>query len=458
MTELATLLDRALHDTTFRTSMGATYSVAELREAYARPNGRVTESLEVLSARPLVDDVQIGIVVNHLRGQLSAYLQGGTDKIAHSFNVTGDDSWYSGVSRNYANEIQARSSLADFARGLIRSAAMLGSERTAQLLGQWANGEPRHFKILVVLAGVYVEEEISLDEGIRVHRLPVSSDSLPTSLPSSLPSMQGDSLTRMLGHAMLEVDASTYPALFVPPQGDDEYSPIALRTRTALGEISFDTLFLALSLVCNQQAGLAWSWNDRGDSGTLTETGRHSSASGPGMRLDNLSKSWTYHPSTGVVELSSFDPPPPNLCERGLRRAWELCTELQRRMASDQRFQIAVTRWAKAATPGELNADRLIDLRIALESLYLDSSGGELGFRLSITGARHLGVGLDEREEIRKTLADFYRLSSKVIHGTLPKGSAAASLVERTTKLCRNGILKIVEQRDRPDWTELLLG
>ena len=96
----------------------------------------------------------------------------------------------------------------------------------------------------------------------------------------------------------------------------------------------------------------------------------------PGMSTKVLSKSWSYEPSTGKTELTSYVPPAPNLCESGLRRAWELRSELQRRIDSDQRFQLSVSRWARAASPGVLNPDRVIDLRIALESLYLDSSGG----------------------------------------------------------------------------------
>lgn len=189
------------------------------------------------------------------------------------------------------------------------------------------------------------------------------------------------------------------------------YAP--LQTSTALGEVSLETFSLVLSLVCNRRVGLSLSWTNYGDSDPFA-VGVRSVLLAPDTATEKFSKGWSYEPSTGVTKLLSFDPPAPNLCEQGLRRAWELQSELQRRIDSDQRFQIAVTRWAKAASPGVLNADRVIDLRIALESLYLDSSEGELGFRLSVIGARHLGSNLVDRKPIRKTLADFYRLASRV--------------------------------------------
>jgi len=449
MKELPALLEGALLATTFRTDGGTVYSVDELRETHAGYSSRVPKTPEVLAAHPVVDDDQLGTIVNYLRDRLGAYLDVARGRIGHCFGVVGDSQPYVTFTPDSVVETQATSSLSDFARGLIRAATVLGPDRAAMLLSKWADGGPRRFKIVVVLAGVWVDEDIVLDEGLRVYRLPVSSDLLPTSLPN----MTQETMGQILGHAALEIGASTRPALFVPQEGK-----VPLHSHTALDQASLDSFFLALSLVCNQQVGLAWSWNDHGESGTFTETGRNSIMSGPGMELSTHGKTKTYHPSTGVVELSSFDSPPPNLCETSLRRAWELRTELQRRNDSDQRFKIAVTRWAKAATPGVLSPDRLIDLRIALEALYLDSREGELGFRLSITGARHLATDLHERKAVRKALADFYGLASRVIHGVPLKRKADVSLVDGAATLCRDGILKIVEQRNQPDWTEFLLS
>ena len=316
-----------------------------------------------------------GRVADHRHDRLSGHIDVGSGRIGHSFSVVGDYNSYSRVTPDYAHEIQANSSLSGFPRGLIRAAAVLGPDRAARLLGQWADGEPRQYKICVVLAGVYTDEDIELDESLRAYRLPVSSDLLPIAMPD----MRHHSVARILGHTLLEMDASTHPALFIPPQGDDGYTPIPLHTHTALGDVSLDTFFLALSLVCNRQFGLAWSWNDHGDEESFTATGARSNLGGPGMATEVISMSWSYG-STGVTKLSSFDPPAPNLSESGLRRAWELRTELQRRMDSDQRFQIVVTRWARAASPGVMHPDRVIDLRIAREALYLDSVGGELGY------------------------------------------------------------------------------
>ena len=451
MTELAASLAQALAHTKFQTEGGKVHSADGLHQAIPLARWGTPETREVLSANPEVVDDWVGSVADHLRDRLSGYIDVSTDRIGHSFPVVGDELVNIRATPDRALEIHSSSSVSGLAKGLIRAAAVLGADRAAELVSVWAGGEPRHYTICVVLAGVYIDESIELDEGLRMYRLPVSSDSLPMSMPD----LRWELVADILGHAVLEVDASTHSALFVPRQSADAHPP--LQTCTALGEVSLDTFFLALSLVCNRRVGSAWSWNDFGDASAFT-TGRRIGLAGQGLGIEQLSKDVTHSLYTGVTKLSSFDPPTPNLCRKGLQRAWALSSELQRRLDSDERFQIAVTRRTEAATPGVLNPDRLIDLRIALESLYLDSIQGELGFRLSITGARHLGTRLDDRRAIRKTLADFYGLASRVIHGSTPTKKADVSLVDKATKLCRNGILKIVEQRDQPSWTDFLLS
>ena len=451
MTELTSLLDQALLAATFRTHGGTVYSPGELRDSIARASGRMSEARELLSARLEVGDDWVDSLAEFLRSRLSTYMDVANDEIGHSFRVEGDSPWRLALVRDQVQEIHSVSGLVSFAKGVIRAAAILGPPTVTGLLTQWANGDFWKFKVCVVLAGVYVEGKIGLNEGLRVGRLPIASDSLPVSMPD----MQWESVARVLGHALLEVDASRSPALFAPAQGGAESVP--LLTHTALGPVSLETFYLALSLVCNRRVGPAWSWNDYGDVAFFT-AGERSGLAGPVMLTDMLSTGASCEPETGITKLTSFKPLDPNLNEEGLRRAWALCEELQRRIDSEQRFQIAVTRWAQAATPGVLNADRVVDLRIALEALYLDSSEAELGFRLSVTGARHLGKSLEDRKEIRRSLADFYRLASRVIHGATLAKDANVLLVDRAATLCRDGILKIVEERSQLDWTELLLS
>lgn len=444
------MLAQVLPVTTFCTSRGREYSADGLRDALALNDKRVPDTWDVMSARAEVDDEWTSRLTDHLRRRLSKFIDGETDRIGHSFRVASDSVSVVRTPPDQTEVMWSSSTLPGFARGLVRAAAVLGPDRAVSLIHQWADGEPHHYKLWVVLAGLYVDQDIELDQGLRICRLPVSSDCLPVSMPD----MDWNRVGPILGHAALVLDASTQPAIFAPSQGGSERP--ALRSRTALGEVRFDTFLPALSLVCNRQIEMAWRWNDYGEAGNFS-TGHRSSLGGPGRALSQLGLGMSYEPSSGVTELTSFKAPSANLSKAGLQRVWAMGDELQHRMDSEERFRIAVTRWARAASPGVLNPDRVIDLRIALEALYLDSGQGELGFRLSITGARHLRNDLDDRKAVQKTLKDFYQLASRTIHGSskLKKGDSA--LVDKASMLCRDGILKIVEQRDQPQWIDVLL-
>ena len=140
--------------------------------------------------------------------------------------------------------------------------------------------------------------------------------------------------------------------------------------------MSLETFCLALSLICKRRVGPAWSWNDYGDVAFFT-AGERSGLVGPVMPTDTRITGVSYEPATGITKLTSFKPPVPNLNEEG-RRAWELGGELQRRIDSEQRFQIAVGLGGlRHCNTRSVARTRVVDLRIALEALYLDSSQAE---------------------------------------------------------------------------------
>ena len=451
MTELSELLAKALNGTTFRTDRRIQYSADRFRDALVRNEKRTSDTWDVLSARAEVDDDWISSLTDHLRNRLGKFIDSGTDRIGHSFRVGGDSVTMISVTPDHTEVIRSSSALPDFVRGLVRAAAVLGPDRAAQLVHQWADGEPHRYKLWVVLADLNVDQDIELSQGLRICRLPVSSDDLPVSMPD----MDWNRVSRILGHAALVLEASTQPAILPPIYSSAGYPD--LQSRTAFAEVTLDTFFLALSLVCNRQIGLAWRWNDYGEASWFSK-GERSGLGGPGMELGSLGSGFVYEPSSNVTKLTSFRAPTSNLSKEGLLRAWSIGEELQQRMELEERFRIAVTRWAKAASPGELSPDRVIDLRIALEALYLDSDQGELQFRLSITGARHLADNLDDRKAVQKTLKDFYQLASRAIHGTSQFKKRDLVLVDEASRLCRDGILKIVEQRTQPPWIDILLG
>ncbi|MDE2988917.1 MAG: hypothetical protein OXT70_12820 [Chloroflexota bacterium] len=456
MNQLARMLDQALEETTFRIDGGAPCSVEEFRDALERAQRSAARTRTIRSARFSVADASP--LTAFLGNRLSQFVEPGTGWIRHSFKVDGDSSGGVTLTNQLVEAIDNRSGLDGFATGLTHAAAVLGSVRAAELIEAWAEVHPWEYKILVILSDVHVDECIELAQGLRMYTLPTSSDAVPASLPRGL--MRDDSMANLLGHTLLEIDAATSPALSVPSLRGDARS--TFNTSTALAECLPEGFFRALSLVCGRRVGMAWSWVDYGEAGAFTRR-MPSFLAGTGEGLSKLSSSWSMAQSSGVIELGNHVRPAANLSEAGLHRAWALRNELQRRYDTDQRFQIAVSRWIEAASPGVLSPDRLIDLRVALEALYLDSGTGESRFRLALTGARHLRNGMEDRREVYKSLAEFYGLASRVVHGEpLPTGekkrASTLALADQVTNLCRDGILKIVEQRKQPKWIDVLLS
>ena len=139
-----------------------------------------------------------------------------------------------------------------------------------------------------------------------------------------------------------------------------------------------------------------------------------------------------------------------------LQDAWDEHLALDRRARNDPRFRTAVKRWIRSLRPDLEVTDHFIDLRIALEALYLDGDPGEQTFRLAIRGAWHLGSDASERMEIRQALTGFYGLASRAVHANLP--SQDLELLNEGRELCRRGILKAIRENQRPDWNEIVMG
>ena len=183
MSDVVELLDQALDATTFRTRGGESYARNDLCEALNRTRWGMEDTLDVLSARPEVDGQILSQLAAHLREQLSEYIDASTDRIGHSFPIVGSTDSSITTTEDCAVEISSSSSVSGFAKGLVLAAAVIGVDDAAELVCLWATEEPRHHKICVVLAGVSIDEEIELEHGLRIYRLPISSDLLPTEIP-----------------------------------------------------------------------------------------------------------------------------------------------------------------------------------------------------------------------------------------------------------------------------------
>lgn len=118
-------------------------------------------------------------------------------------------------------------------------------------------------------------------------------------------------------------------------------------------------------------------------------------------------------------------------------------------------LSVAVSRWKNSAVALDA-ANRVIDLRTVLESLYAQGTRQELTFRTALCGAIHLAPTRAERPDYFRKLRDFYRLASRVVHGG--RFVDKEGLVAWSYETCRRAILKRLEEPRKLDWTALMLG
>ena len=197
--------------------------------------------------------------------------------------------------------------------------------------------------------------------------------------------------------------------------------------------------------------GLAW--DDQGSFFALADQspgGRGSLGHQPHLK----SSSTSLETDEGSIELRA----------EGIRdvSAENLGSLLGQLQTANARARIAVSRWKVAKNPHRPLADRFIDLRIALESLFLpEKPQQELKFRLAVSGAWLVGEDPAGRRRVWNTLRSAYDLASAAVHqGHVKdkvKGKASSAVLGQALAVCRRGILRVLARGPVRDWTALIL-
>ena len=256
---------------------------------------------------------------------------------------------------------------------------------------------------------------------------------------------------------LLTIDYSAEPALFRPSQ---ERSVTIARATEHPG-VDSDIVCQALSLEADAFAEVAYSWNNFGELSALLLVEQHEIWSTGQARFrvpQNLNFSLSTDFARGVTTLTLHEPRELQIDNERLRVALSGLAE-----PSATNLRGAVSRWARSKDNGSTLADRFIDLRIALESVYLrdfpHEHSREMAFRLAVFGAWHLGANPDERKLVRKKLRDTYEKSSRAVHtGHVESTSENEELLSDAQALVRQGLLKLLASGAPPVWGDLILG
>ena len=434
---------------------GEVISVHEVRHLLSRKDSDAVDPDGVREARLICSEETIASLVTRLRVLLKDHVDVDNDTIGHAFPSVGHNA--AGQSSVFqADGLYARScitTLEVFTKALVKGSALVGSQRVASLLADWLEGQPVRYRTCAVLNGINIKASLEPVAGIRITPLPWSSDELPNDLPFLSSSGPED----YLGRTIIYVDTIASPPLFRPGPNGVRH-PVQASSECSAG---VDAVCDALALESADFVDVAFQWNDYGELREVFPTRNSSTWARSGSSLrSQLKPGWTIGDNfqTGVVTLSPGDHSLSDLDEPGLGDTIRALMEPQYKGT-----RISVTRLIKSKDSRQGLVGQFVDLRIALEVLFLrdfaNEQSQEMRFRLSLFGAWFLGQDFEDRGRIRKVLRNAYDAASRAVHtGSIAVTDENRALLADAQALCRDGIFKLLRDGPPTDWGELILG
>ena len=344
---------------------------------------------------------------------------------------------------------------------LLEITLVRGIEEAVSVFDRCSCPEGAHgfFQDVAVLKGIKLETEIQVFEGVRLVPLPSSktSEELTQYLPGFPSDTFIDQAYAFFRKTLLVIDRSGF-SIFHKPAPDPTFPqrfPVDnLPFQVEVHDVkfpnskavnSFQNLFCqALSLVCGSPVQIV-------NGGWF------------------LAADKSFNPDDGITGRGRFLSPFGSSTEAGeaqineAKRLYHLLVNLNSTVRA--KLQIPIDRWIKSKTDGN-RVDKIIDLGIAFEALYVPEGGTEITFKLSVRAAWHLGTDKEHRDELLKKFKQIYSGRSKAVHNgkldqTVKFGEEhipISEFIQRAQDLCRESIVKILEAGEFPEWNDLILG
>ena len=434
--ELKILLDRAVQslEVRGRGQLSRRYSVESYGQALREIRQRHAPDL-----RFTLMQCDIEILDRTSRTNLLHFLRTALSEHIHKNRIqTAIIKVYGGLSSGF--------DIDELAKKLLQLAVALGSGKASDLFTKSLE-EECEFKVLTLLGGVRVDTPVELYDSVRL--IPLSQNE--TDLPGYLPAMfRHLAPERFRGSTLIMEDWVVSPRYMNPEaylaaadwEGNTPFRYV--HKSTEMPTFNAFEFCNALSMVVKTRVFPSVSWRF--------------------VSEDEIANLW------GIGSGSSWMPDPEP--ERRTTVTGQQIQEARRVYASltglnpDDRVRLSVPIDRLIASwGGKGYVDQIIDLAIALESLYLPESGGELSYRLRNRGARFLGTDLAERKALAVQLTAFYKARSKAVHtGKIPDthkvGGQRVKTIEfigMTQKLCLRSIRQVLDG-GFPDWETLELG
>ena len=437
--ELATLLDDALNNVVIKRRSTSEYMDIRVYQHYLN-QVRISHNFDLSFIfsiyEPSIENAVIkGKICELITEELSEHIQDGRIQSA-IYGIHG------GMTNGYPLE--------DYLGKLLDLAMIHGSQPTAYEFLMCVNNQSGTYKGFSMLSGLSLESDLPIFDGIRLDKLPTSTSEPPPFFPKSFsnvfPNFQPADFSRK---AIIAIDHSISPAFLKPFPPSFEMNPFNKTiASTDAPDFNLGLFCQALSLTCNVSVRPIMSWIHVGEDAIFVPRG----PIGGGMSYN----------SQGFNDRSSVA-----VTETEITEAKDLYRNmLQLSAQTHDSLQIPIDRWIKSKGPASY-VDKMIDLGIALESLYLGGiKGAEVRFRFSLRASWHLSETRNERIDMMKTFKQIYDQRSNAVHtGVLPEevtvdGARIPTyeFVTQAQDLCAMSLKKVINDGQLPDWDTLILG
>lgn len=414
------------------------------------------ESISAQGAR-LVVPGEIHSQLNRLlHDLLDEYIESKTDEVGHALPINGGNSFKSeSFESSGLIRLASISKVGDLVYALVRGAVVLGAERVVDLVLGWVQGEPVEYSSSTLIGGLYIDEPLVPLDGVSISPLPRSS----SKLPGDLPRIGGLSKRDYIGRTKVTLRTCATPAFLHP---DNVRGGNGVRVFSASG-LEFSQVCKALSLFNNSHIEPVFFWNDYLELSALGSSSRQGIWSPPESGYSKPLPSGTSYNFDAVMNEETVVLPEESIANPDAREIRDFIEAVIG--ANSRELNLAIERWSRSKRSAASLGDSFIDLRIALEVLFLkdftNEYSQEMRFRLALFGAWYLGGDFQERKRIRKTLRDAYDRASGVVHGSdLRFNDSNRELLSDAQELCRRGILKQVRTGvlNSEQWGDLVLG
>ena len=366
-------------------------------------------------------------------------------------------------------------SLESFLKQLLKIVIFRGTEGTVSNFERHTEETHGSFQTITLLEGIKLEEKIQVFEGIHLIPLPNLVSEFPTYIGNNI---SAKTPYDFIGKTLLVIDYTIFPIFHKPsslaktpdepgsyhvglpgigsPLPNDvpvEWAKQRERFKVEVDGGKFpdfkeadfnDNFCRALSLVCNSAVQFSMRWKFIVPDELFYAGFSHSTSFARGPFGDSIQVGEAQIEEAKCLYKKLVDPNS-NVAEK---------------------LQIPINRWINSKVNKDPE-DKIIDLAIALESLYLKDNSGEFTFKLGVRASWHLGKDKEHREELMKDFSKIYEWRSKVVHtGKLPNKTKRTpftpqeitEFIEKAQDLCQDSIMKILEDGKFPDWNNLILG